>query len=132
MCCGSVVESCFQWADLHRKLHNFQHKEKVKRSNCRIVYLPSVSNTSNFTYCQPSPSVVNINNNTKLLSVKHTYIYCTYVLHGQHVSTHHRVIIRPLYTNTDPLVIVIVLWDPIHLHIVAECTLCLVGPSWGI
>jgi hypothetical protein len=34
------------------------------------------------------------------LSVKHTYIYCTYVLHRQHVSTHHRVIIRPLYTIT--------------------------------
>jgi hypothetical protein len=48
------------------------------------------------------PECCNINNNTKLLSVKHTYIYCTNVLHGQHVSTHHRVIIRLLYTNTDP------------------------------
>jgi hypothetical protein len=48
------------------------------------------------------PECCKINNNTKLLSVKHTYIYCTYVLHGQHVSTHHWVIIRPLYTNTDP------------------------------
>jgi hypothetical protein len=30
------------------------------------------------------PECCNINNNTKILSVKHTYIYCTYVLHGQH------------------------------------------------
>jgi hypothetical protein len=45
------------------------------------------------------PECCNINNNITLLSVKHTYIYCTYVLHGQHVSTHHRVIIRALYTT---------------------------------
>jgi hypothetical protein len=42
------------------------------------------------------PECCNISNNsTKLLSVKHTYIYCTCVLHGQHVSTYHKVIFRP-------------------------------------
>jgi hypothetical protein len=38
------------------------------------------------------PECCNINNNsTKLLSVKHTYIHCTCILHGQHVSIYHKV-----------------------------------------
>jgi hypothetical protein len=33
----------------------------------------------------------------------------------------------PYIQKYGSLVIVIVLWDPIHLHIVGECTLCLIG-----
>jgi hypothetical protein len=51
-------------------------------------------------------ATIHPNNNAKLLSAKHTYIYCTYILHRQHVSTHHKIIFRPLHTNTDPKVIV--------------------------
>jgi hypothetical protein len=46
------------------------------------------------------PECCNTRNNIKLLTVYHTYIYCTYVLYGQHVSTYYKVIFRPLYTNT--------------------------------
>ena len=47
-----------------------------------------------FTLVLAVPECCNINNNTKLLTVQHTYIYCTYIVYGQHVSTYHKV-------NTD-------------------------------
>jgi hypothetical protein len=46
-----------------------------------------------FTLVFTIPECCNTNNNsTKLFSVKHTYIYCTCILHGQHVSTYQKVI----------------------------------------
>jgi hypothetical protein len=52
-------------------------------------------------WCLPLRRDYNFNNKERFLSVKHTHIYCTYVLQGQHVSTHQIGIIRPPYTTTD-------------------------------
>jgi hypothetical protein len=83
-----------EWAEPH--LHRIL-PSRVSGLECQWTYIflvqPLVLNITGGSLCSDLPFIDD--NSTKLLSVKHTYIYCTSVLHGQHVSTYYKAIFRP-------------------------------------
>jgi hypothetical protein len=60
---------------------------QIKDSNVKFYVLLTVHLGAILGNDQLDALFLNVNNNIKLLTVQHTYIYCTYVLYGQHVST---------------------------------------------